>query len=175
MIGEGAYGVVCAAVDNTCGQRVAIKKICGVFQVPSITKRTLREIKILKVSVIIELISQMTVQGNQRGHARRDMITKLILDSLADEKDIFFFIQLRTHMMVIHLTSPVIFSHKNSSLFQHFKHDNVISIKEILRPPVKVEEFVDVYVVMDLMGSDLHHIIHSKQQLSEEHVRYLII
>ena len=47
VIGEGAYGVVCAAVDNTCGQRVAIKKICGV---PSITKRTLREIKILKVS-----------------------------------------------------------------------------------------------------------------------------
>ena len=53
IIGEGAYGVVCAAVDNTNGQRVAIKKICGVFDVPSITKRTLREIKILKVLCLL--------------------------------------------------------------------------------------------------------------------------
>ena len=104
IIGEGAYGVVCSAVDNTNGQRVAIKKICGVFDIPSITKRTLRELKILK----------------------------------------------------------------------HFKHDNVISIKEILRPPSNVNEFNDVYVVMDLMGSDLHHIIHSKQDLSQEHIRYFL-
>lgn len=104
IIGEGAYGVVCSAIDTTNGQRVAIKKICGVFDVPSITKRTLRELKILK----------------------------------------------------------------------HFKHDNIISIKEILRPPSNVSEFSDVYVVMDLMGSDLHHIIHSKQDLSSEHVRYFL-
>merc|ERR1719494_729673 len=34
--------------------------------------------------------------------------------------------------------------------------------------------FRDVYVVLDLMGSDLHHIVHSKQDLSVEHVRYFL-
>ena len=103
-IGEGAYGVVCSAIDNSSGQRVAIKKICGVFDVPTIAKRTLRELKILK----------------------------------------------------------------------HFKHDNVIAIKEILKPPSDQSKFRDVYVVLDLMGSDLHHIVHSKQDLSVEHVRYFL-
>lgn len=102
-IGEGAYGVVCSAVNNSNGQRVAIKKICDVFNVPAITKRTLRELKILK----------------------------------------------------------------------HFKHDNIISIKEIIKPP-SLTDYTDVYLVLDLMGSDLHHIIHSSQKLSEEHLRYFL-
>ena len=32
----------------------------------------------------------------------------------------------------------------------------------------------DVYVVMECMESDLHRIIHSKQPLTEEHVRYFM-
>ena len=101
-IGEGTYGVVCSAVDNSTGHRVAIKKICDVFDVPAITKRTLRELKILK----------------------------------------------------------------------HFKHDNIIAIKEIIKPPA--DGFKDVYLVLDLMGSDLHHIIHSKQTLTNEHLQYFL-
>ena len=103
-IGNGAYGVVCSAIDNKTCCKVAIKKISRVFDVPTIAKRTLRELKILK----------------------------------------------------------------------HFKHENVINIKEILRPPGDMKAFQDVYVVLDLMESDLHHIIHSKQQLSEEHVKYFL-
>ncbi|XP_028400339.1 mitogen-activated protein kinase 1-like [Dendronephthya gigantea] len=45
-IGEGAYGMVCSAMDNHLGQRVAIKKISP-FEHQTYCQRTLREIKIL--------------------------------------------------------------------------------------------------------------------------------
>uniref|UniRef100_H2SN22 Mitogen-activated protein kinase n=1 Tax=Takifugu rubripes TaxID=31033 RepID=H2SN22_TAKRU len=45
-IGEGAYGMVCSAMDNTTNQRVAIKKISP-FEHQTYCQRTLREIKIL--------------------------------------------------------------------------------------------------------------------------------
>ena len=47
-IGHGAYGVVCSAVDNSTGEKVAIKKINKAFDHVTDTKRTLREIKILR-------------------------------------------------------------------------------------------------------------------------------
>jgi len=45
-IGEGAYGMVCMALDAMSGQRVAIKKISP-FEHQTYCQRTLREIKIL--------------------------------------------------------------------------------------------------------------------------------
>ncbi|XP_034566957.1 mitogen-activated protein kinase 3 [Notolabrus celidotus] len=45
-IGEGAYGMVCSAMDNVSNQRVAIKKISP-FEHQTYCQRTLREIKIL--------------------------------------------------------------------------------------------------------------------------------
>ena len=101
-IGTGAYGVVCSAINNKTNDKVAIKKIPGIFGQPTIAKRTYREIKILK----------------------------------------------------------------------HFKHDNIIAIREILHPGENLDQFKDVYIVLDLMESDLHRIIHSKQELTEEHVRF---
>ena len=102
-IGTGAYGVVCAAKDNRSGQRVAIKKIPKIFDVPAVAKRTYRELKILR----------------------------------------------------------------------HLRHDNIISILDVLKPDEE-ENFEDVYVVLDLMESDLHHIIHSVQPLSNEHIKYFL-
>lgn len=103
-VGTGAYGVVCSAVHKKTKVKVAIKKIPDIFAQPTIAKRTLREIKILK----------------------------------------------------------------------HFKHDNIISIREILKPTESVDNFKDVYIVLDLMESDMHRVIHSKQDLSDEHVRYFL-
>lgn len=48
IIGTGAYGVVCAARDNLAKKDVAIKKIKHSFQIATIAKRTLREIKLLR-------------------------------------------------------------------------------------------------------------------------------
>ncbi len=57
-------------------------------------------------------------------------------------------------------------------ILKHFKHDNIISIIEILMP--KQADFKDIYIVLDLMESDLHRIIHSRQDLTGEHVRYFL-
>ncbi|XP_028670725.1 mitogen-activated protein kinase 7 isoform X1 [Erpetoichthys calabaricus] len=59
-------------------------------------------------------------------------------------------------------------------ILKHFKHDNIIAIKDILKPNVPYSEFKSVYVVLDLMESDLHQIIHSSQPLTLEHVRYFL-
>ncbi|EMP25250.1 Mitogen-activated protein kinase 7 [Chelonia mydas] len=59
-------------------------------------------------------------------------------------------------------------------ILKHFKHDNIIAIKDILKPAVPYDDFKSVYVVLDLMESDLHQIIHSSQPLTLEHVRYFL-
>ncbi|XP_030066018.1 mitogen-activated protein kinase 7 [Microcaecilia unicolor] len=59
-------------------------------------------------------------------------------------------------------------------ILKHFKHDNIIAIKDILKPTVPCSDFKSVYVVLDLMESDLHQIIHSSQLLTLEHVRYFL-
>ncbi|XP_061823726.1 mitogen-activated protein kinase 7 isoform X2 [Nerophis lumbriciformis] len=59
-------------------------------------------------------------------------------------------------------------------ILKHFKHDNIIAIKDILQPNLPHSAFKSVYVVLDLMESDLHQIIHSAQTLTSEHTRYFL-
>ncbi|KAF4106920.1 hypothetical protein G5714_012910 [Onychostoma macrolepis] len=59
-------------------------------------------------------------------------------------------------------------------ILKHFKHDNIIAIKDILQPVLPHSAFKSVYVVLDLMESDLHQIIHSRQPLTPEHTRYFL-
>ncbi|KAM7261084.1 hypothetical protein ACFE04_026559 [Oxalis oulophora] len=58
-------------------------------------------------------------------------------------------------------------------LLRHMDHDNVISIKDIIRPPLK-ENFNDVYIVYELMHTDLHQIIRSNKGLTDEHCRHFL-
>ncbi|MBA0603838.1 hypothetical protein Gorai_002057, partial [Gossypium raimondii] len=55
-------------------------------------------------------------------------------------------------------------------LLRHMDHENVIAIKDIIRPPQR-ENFNDVYIVYELMDTDLHQIIRSDQQLTDDHCR----
>ncbi|MFQ6653190.1 hypothetical protein Gotur_024718 [Gossypium turneri] len=57
-------------------------------------------------------------------------------------------------------------------LLRHMDHENVIAIKDIIRPPLK-EDFNDVYIVYELMDTDLHQIIRSNQSLTDDHCRVL--
>jgi serine/threonine protein kinase len=102
-IGQGAYGVVCSALDNDTGEKVAIKKINKAFEHLTDTKRTLREVKILR----------------------------------------------------------------------HFHHENVIRIRDILRP-LSLSAFDDIYIVTELMDTDLHQIISSPQPLTDDHTQYFL-
>ncbi|KAH3889977.1 mitogen-activated protein kinase 7-like [Dreissena polymorpha] len=65
-------------------------------------------------------------------------------------------------------------AYREIKILKHFKHDNIIHIRKILKPKECMNDFRDVYVVFDLMESDLHKIIYSKQELTEEHVRYFL-
>ena len=58
-------------------------------------------------------------------------------------------------------------------LLRHFKHENVVSLKDLLPPP-SLEGFEDVYMILDLMETDLHRIIYSRQALTDDHVQYFV-
>ncbi|ELU07082.1 hypothetical protein CAPTEDRAFT_214926 [Capitella teleta] len=55
----------------------------------------------------------------------------------------------------------------------HFKHDNVLSAQDILQPP-HIDFFQEIYVVTELMQSDLHKIIVSPQPLTADHVKVFL-
>ncbi|CAL9780839.1 unnamed protein product [Musa acuminata subsp. burmannicoides] len=52
-------------------------------------------------------------------------------------------------------------------------HENVIGIKDIIRPPQR-ENFSDVYIVYELMDTDLNQIIRSNQLLTDDHCQYFL-
>ena len=102
-VGSGAYGVVVSAEDTVTGRQVAIKKIEKGLDHPTLAKRTLRELKILRL----------------------------------------------------------------------IQHDNIIPIISIQLPRSK-EDFDGIYVVSELMESDLTSIIKSKQPLGDEHCQFFV-
>ncbi|PVF93468.1 Pkinase-domain-containing protein [Serendipita vermifera] len=57
-------------------------------------------------------------------------------------------------------------------ILKHFNHENIISILDILRPP-DLESFTQVYLVQELMETDLHRVIRT-QELSDDHCQYFI-
>ena len=98
VIGKGSYGIVCAALDNLTGQRVAIKRIQNVFEHVADATRILREIKLLRI----------------------------------------------------------------------LKHPDVVEIKHIMLPP-DPRTYKDIYVVFELMESDLHTVIGANDDLTPDH------
>ncbi|MCO5607072.1 hypothetical protein L7F22_061264 [Adiantum nelumboides] len=51
--------------------------------------------------------------------------------------------------------------------------DLIIAIRDIIRPPNRAQ-FNDVYIVYELMDTDLHQIIRSNQPLTEDHCQYFL-
>lgn len=102
-IGTGAYGVVVSARDMQTGENVAVKKIEKAFEHSVYTKRTLRELKILRL----------------------------------------------------------------------LNNENVMQIKTI-QLPISKSEFNEIYLVSELMETDLSTIIKSPQALSDDHCQFFI-
>ncbi|CAI4251584.1 CQS_1a_G0001820.mRNA.1.CDS.1 [Saccharomyces cerevisiae] len=57
-------------------------------------------------------------------------------------------------------------------ILKHFKHENIITIFNIQRPD-SFENFNEVYIIQELMQTDLHRVI-STQMLSDDHIQYFI-
>jgi serine/threonine protein kinase len=104
VVGEGASGVVCSAIDNSSGQPVAVKRVARGFNKVPVSIRILRELKFLRFL---------------RGH------------------------------------------------------ENIVEIRDILLPDLE-KDFEDVYVVFELMPTDLSHILRNKTPLSPLHIQYFM-
>ncbi|CAN8257721.1 unnamed protein product [Cochlearia groenlandica] len=58
-------------------------------------------------------------------------------------------------------------------LLRHVRHGNVIALKDVMLPWNRTS-FKDVYLVYELMDTDLHQIIKSSQSLSDDHCKYFL-
>nr|AFJ54625.1 mitogen-activated protein kinase [Dunaliella salina] len=58
-------------------------------------------------------------------------------------------------------------------LVRHLNHENVVQIRDLI-PPMVHSHFKDLYVVYELMDTDLHQIIRSPQPLSDDHCQYFL-
>ena len=57
-------------------------------------------------------------------------------------------------------------------ILKNFQHENIISIFDIQRPD-SFENFKEVYIIQELMQTDLHKVIMT-QPLSDDHIQYFI-
>lgn len=57
-------------------------------------------------------------------------------------------------------------------LLRHLRHENIIAVRDIMKSTK--DRFNDVYLVYELMDTDLHQIIRSSQPLTNEHFQYFI-
>ena len=63
--------------------------------------------------------------------------------------------------------------YREIKLLKFLNHENIIKLHEILKPP-NTKTYNDIYIVTDLMETDLHRVIYSKQKLTDEHIQYFI-
>ena len=58
-------------------------------------------------------------------------------------------------------------------ILSFFDHDNIVTLLDVPKPDNKLT-YNDVYVITDLMETDLHRVIYSRQELTDEHIQYFI-
>lgn len=58
-------------------------------------------------------------------------------------------------------------------LLKFFNHENIVTLLDIPKPPGKTG-YEDIYFITDLMGTDLHRVIYSKQELTDEYIQFFM-
>lgn len=58
-------------------------------------------------------------------------------------------------------------------LLRLLRHPDIVEIKRIMMPPSR-REFKDIYVVLELMESDLHQVIKVNDDLTREHQQFFL-
>ncbi|KAL3690605.1 hypothetical protein R1sor_016914 [Riccia sorocarpa] len=58
-------------------------------------------------------------------------------------------------------------------LLRLLRHPDIVQVKHIMVPPSR-REFKDIYVVFELMDSDLHQVIKANDDLTPEHYRFFL-
>jgi len=82
------------------------------------------------------------------------------------------------------LSTPKEFSEKSDYwvfllTLEFFDHENIIKIVDLQKPEAKTG-YKDIYIITNLMETDMHRVIYSKQvialiqELSDDHIQYFI-
>jgi len=58
-------------------------------------------------------------------------------------------------------------------LLGHFNHKNITRLLDLAPPPSR-KQFDDMYIITELMETDLHQVIYSMQPMSDDHVKYFL-
>jgi serine/threonine protein kinase len=59
-------------------------------------------------------------------------------------------------------------------MMKRFHHENITKIVDLIPPPPTKGVFDDLYIVEDLMETDLHRVIYSQQELSIDHIQCFV-
>jgi mitogen-activated protein kinase 1/3 len=59
------------------------------------------------------------------------------------------------------------------NFIEFFDHENVIALIDVLKPPAPTG-YEDIYIVTDLMETDMHRVIYSRQDLTDDHIQYFM-
>ena len=54
-------------------------------------------------------------------------------------------------------------------LLKFFDNNNIINLVDVLKPPAPTG-YEDIYIVTELMETDMHRVIYSRQELTDEHM-----
>jgi len=58
---------------------------------------------------------------------------------------------------------------------RRMRHENLLQVRDIMLPPSSnVLLWRDLYMVTDLMDTDMHYVISSGQELSDDHIQYFM-
>ena len=63
--------------------------------------------------------------------------------------------------------------YREMRVMAHFHHPNLVNLIEVI-PPADPENFQDIYLVVELMETDLHRVITSRQDLTSDHIAYFL-
>jgi len=58
-------------------------------------------------------------------------------------------------------------------LLRHFNHENILSIKDLFIVRSR-DDFNEIFIVSELMGTDLHKLVSSKRKLQDEHLQTFV-
>nr|CAD7409994.1 unnamed protein product [Timema poppensis] len=163
--GVGAQGMVCAAFDTVTQQNVAIKKLSRPFQNVTHAKRAYREFKLMK------LVNHKNVSCRTRSHLQN---IRLALNESCKVSGVYLVCDQvpvslceTTECLVYTLSvTKVPVSQCKTGPFQ------IIGLLNAFTPQKTLEEFQDVYLVMELMDANLCQVI--QMDLDHERMSYLL-
>jgi serine/threonine protein kinase len=56
---------------------------------------------------------------------------------------------------------------------EFFDHENIVTVLDIERPPNKTG-CEDIYIITELMETDMHRVVYSRQELTDDHIQYFL-